>query len=310
MFELKQYPTFSWSLSRHKTLQHCARKYGYDYYISHNGWLQYNVSQEAQHAYRLKKLQHLPMFFGHVAHTIIAEAITTIIKTHTVPPVEELIERARAMLNEAYKQSKQEAVWAAKPSRSTMFFDMYYNGALNKDEVAIYQQRLHIIFAHFLNSYTVQQLLQNGQYIDLQQAEEFRTITIQDVTVFLVMDMLYKDRRTDRWVIVDWKTGKSTAEDRQQLALYAYYVHKTLRVPLAQIEVRNEYLLDGKHVNTTLDDVDLDIFMHLYRDSIRAMKSLQADLLTNEPLELEHFACTEFQQRCDQCNYKQICTMS
>lgn len=307
MFEIKKYPQFSWSLSRHKTLQSCQRKYAYDYYVSHNGWLQYNVSPEAQHAYRLKKLQHLPMFFGHVAHGIIEETIMMILRHNEVPDVTTLIERARRKLNDAYIQSKNEAAWAAKPSRSTMLYDMYYDGQLNKEEVAIYQERLHIIFENFLNSYTVQQLRQNREFIDLQQAEEFRTIKLNDITVYLVMDILYKDRRTDQWVIVDWKTGKSTADDRQQLALYAYYVHKTLRVPLEQIEVRNEYLLENRYVNTQLDDIDLDVFMHLYSDSVRLMKSFQADILTNEPVELEDFACTQFVNRCEKCNYKQMC---
>ena len=307
MFEIKKYPQFSWSLSRHKTLQSCQRKYAYDYYVSHNGWLQYNVSPEAQHAYRLKKLQHLPMFFGHVAHGIIEETIMMILRHNEVPDVTTLIERARRKLNDAYIQSKNEAAWAAKPSRSTMLYDMYYNGNLNREEVAIYQERLHIIFENFLNSYTVQQLRQNREFIDLQQAEEFRTIKLNDITVYLVMDILYKDRRTDQWVIVDWKTGKSTADDRQQLALYAYYVHKTLRVPLAQTEVRNEYLLENRYVNTQLDDIDLDVFMHLFSDSVRLMKSFQADILTNEPVELEDFACTQFINRCEKCNYKQMC---
>lgn len=307
MFEVKKYPAFSWSLSRHKTMQHCQRKYAYEYYVSHNGWLQYNVSPEAQHVYRLKKLQHLPMFFGHVAHDIIAETMTTIIRTGHVPAVEELIERARQKLNDAYVQSKNEVEWAAKPNRSTMFFDMYYGDALDKDEIATYRERLHIIFEHFLTSYTVHELRQNRAYIDLEQSEEFRTITINDVPVYLVMDILYKDRRTDQWVIVDWKTGKSTTEDRQQLALYAYYVHNIIGVPLDQIEVRNEYLLDNKHVNTQLDDVDLDIFMRLFRDSIFAMKGFQADIISNEPVELEHFERTQYTDRCEKCNYKQVC---
>ncbi len=55
MFDITPYPTFSWSLSRHKTLTSCARKYGYEYYFSHNGWLSYNVEPFHQHVYRLKK---------------------------------------------------------------------------------------------------------------------------------------------------------------------------------------------------------------------------------------------------------------
>ncbi len=55
MFEITPYPAFSWSFSRHKTLTSCTRKYGYEYYFAHNGWLSYNVEPFHQHAYRLKK---------------------------------------------------------------------------------------------------------------------------------------------------------------------------------------------------------------------------------------------------------------
>ena len=65
MFEITPYPAFSWSFSRHKTLANCARKYGYDYYFSHNG------EPFHQHVYRLKKLQSMPILFGQIVHNII-----------------------------------------------------------------------------------------------------------------------------------------------------------------------------------------------------------------------------------------------
>lgn len=43
MFEIKKFPEFSWSFSRHKTLMDCSRKYGYEYYVAHNGWLSYGI---------------------------------------------------------------------------------------------------------------------------------------------------------------------------------------------------------------------------------------------------------------------------
>lgn len=308
MFEIKPYPEFSWSLSRHNSVLNCQRKYGYDYYISHNGWLKRNVEPISQHAYRLKKLQHLPMFFGQIAHEIIEQTINQILHTKTVPSVESLIEQARMKLNDAYISSKKQYnAWVDKPSRYDMFFDIYYNGNLNAEEVDVYKARLETIFSNFLNSYTIQQLLQRSEHIQINQTEEFRFLTMDDIKVFIVMDLLYEDYETGKWVIVDWKTGKSSASDRQQLALYAFYLIQHLGITLHDIEVRNEYLLEGKHTNNALTPFDLDAMLDIFHESIRYMKRFQADILTNEPVELEHFERTTFTEKCEKCNYKEIC---
>ena len=308
MFEVKEFPDFSWSLTRHKVVLDCQRKYGYDYYVSHNGWLKYNVAPIAQHAYRLKKLQHLPMFFGKIVHELIEETIKEIMYTHTLPSANSLVERARKMLNDAYITSKyQYDTWAAKPNKHNMFFDIYYHGELDKEAVSIYQGRLASIFENFLNSHTVQELMTKGQQLDIKQPEQFRYIMIDDVKVFLVMDLLYQDVETGQWVIVDWKTGKSSEADRQQLALYAYYLQEKMDVPLEDILVRNEYLLANNHVETTLELFDIENLLYIFSQSTQYMKQFQADVLTNEPYELEAFARTEFVEKCDKCNYKEIC---
>lgn len=308
MFEIKQFPEFSWSFSRHQSVLNCQRKYAYDYYISHNGWLKRNVEPISQHAYRLKKLQHLPMFFGQIAHEIIEQTIKQIMYTKTLPRVETLIEQAREKLNDAYISSKKQYnAWVDKPSRYNMFFDIYYDGKLDAEQVEIYKERLAIIFTNFLNSYTVQQLLTRSEQIKINQTEEFRFLKLHDIKVYIVMDLLYHDVETNKWIIVDWKTGKASASDKQQLALYALYLQQHLGLPLDAIEVRNEYLLNHKHTNTQLEQFDLDSVLDIFNESIRYMKRFQADILTNEPVDLEDFERTEMKEKCAKCNYKEIC---
>lgn len=308
MFEVKKFPDFSWSLSRHKAMLNCQRKYAYDYYVSHNGWLKYNVLAESQQAYRLKKLQHLPMFFGQVAHELIEQTIVQLMNTGTVPTASELTERARKKLNEAYIHStRQYDEWLQKPNRFNMLFDIYYHQKLNEAEVELYQERLTAIFENFLNSYTVQQLLQRGSKLSIQQAEEFRFLKIDDVKVFIVMDLLYKDNETNQWIIVDWKTGKTSTTDRQQLALYAYYLQQKLHIPLEDIIVRNEYLLQNQHVESKLEPFDIEGLLQIFGESIQYMKRFQADILTNEPVDLEYFECTQFTEQCEKCNYREVC---
>lgn len=305
MFEVKPFPEFSWSLSRSKSLLECARKYGYDYYVSHNGWLAFNVSAVAQHAYRLKKLKHLPIFVGEIAHDAIEKTIEQIYYERPLPTVDTLVDYARRQLNEAYLTNYE--AWEAKPSKHAMYFDVYYDGKLNPEDVARYQARLPVIFNHLLESDTVQDLLQRSRQLEIQQAEQFRHIYIDGVKVFIVMDLLYKDRVSGKWTIVDWKTGKASDSDRQQLALYAYYLQQKKGLPLDQIEVRNEYLLDGKQLTTTITQAEIDNVLAIFRRSVSDMRRYQADMITNEPYDIDAFERTPFEQKCIKCNYKEIC---
>ncbi|WP_010289846.1 PD-(D/E)XK nuclease family protein [Kurthia massiliensis] len=305
MFEVKPFPEFSWSLSRSKSLLTCARRYGYDYYVSHNGWLSFNVSPEAQHAYRLKKLKHLPMFVGEIVHDAIEKTIGQIYLDRPLPTAETLVNYARHQLNTAY-QTPYEA-WHAKPNKHAMYFDRYYNGKLSAEQVATYQQRLPQLFEHFLTSETVTQLLAHRDTIRIQQAEQFRYVYINDVKVFIVMDLLYEDTTTNQWVIVDWKTGKASGADRQQLALYAYYLQQTLDIPLDRIVVRNEYLLEGKHITTTITQTDIEDVLAIFERSVFDMRQYQADMFTNEPYEIDTFPRTTHEKTCETCNYREMC---
>lgn len=308
MFEIKKYPEFSWSLSRSKSVLACQKKYAYDYYIGHNGWLKYNVEPLAQHAYRLKKLQHLPMFFGQIAHQLIEETIKDVGYSKNVPTVNSLVEQARQKLNAAYVTSTREyESWKVKPNQFDMFFDIYYNGALNKEEVGVYQGRLNQIFTNFLNSRTLQELMNKEGQTYIHEPEQFRFFMVDEIKVYLVIDLMYQDIKTEKWVIVDWKTGKPSADDRQQLALYAFYLKETLNVPFEDIIVRNEYLLEGKSVETTLDAFDFESLMETFKKSVQLMKQFQADMYTNEPYDLSVFERTSSKAKCEKCNYKELC---
>ena len=62
------------------------------------------------------------------------------------------------------------------------------------------------------------------------EAERFRYTHMNDVKVTIVMYFVYRDIQEGKWIIVDWKTGKESYEDRHQLALYALYLQKAFKV--------------------------------------------------------------------------------
>ncbi|MCP8615951.1 PD-(D/E)XK nuclease family protein [Salirhabdus salicampi] len=307
MYEVKKYPEFSWSLSRHKTLMDCARKYGLHYYESHNGW-RFDSPESSKKAYRLKKITNIPMLFGQIFHELVESAMKDLLQRNHVPSKEALIEKARRRLNSAYLDSRdRKSLWFDKPNRYNMLFEMYYNGELDPDVIKDYRERLDIVFSNLFHSKSFQDITTRQETMKFHQAEDFRYTYVNDVKIFAVMDLLYRDTEQGKWVIVDWKTGKESDSDYEQLAIYAYYLMQEFNVPLEQIEIRNEYLLTGHHRTYVLDERDIQTMLHRLTSSVQLMKGYQADILANEPLSIEEFPMTEQAQRCQRCNFKEIC---
>lgn len=308
MFEIKQYPDFSWSFSRHKTLSVCSRKYGYEYYLAHNGWLNYGVNPESKQAYRLKKLLNLPMLFGQITHEIAAAMVKEYRDSGFIPSNDELIHKGRLMLRKAFLESRDQGnLWYEKPNKYKMLFEMYYDGKLEDEKAKEYRERLQIIFPNLLMSKTFQDITARHQTMRFNQSEEFRFILIDDVKVYIVMDLLYRDIELGKWIIVDWKTGKESKDDRTQLALYAYYLMQEFNIGVEEIEIRNEYLLSGKQKSHTLSNSDIDNMLDKMKNSVQFMKRYQLDILTNEPVSLGEFEQTAYLKSCESCNYKELC---
>ncbi|QDQ02675.1 PD-(D/E)XK nuclease family protein [Lysinibacillus fusiformis] len=309
MFEITPYPTFSWSFSRHKSLTSCSRKYGYEYYFAHNGWLSYNVEPFHQHVYRLKKLQSMPILFGQIVHHLIEQTITSYIQTGQVASVAELVNRARGQLNAAFIDSTRHVdLWRQKPNKFYMMQEIYYDGRLNPELVHDYKERLEAVFENFLQSETLQQITADTGSLRIGEPEQFRSMKIVDTQVFVVMDFHYYDDMKDKWIIIDWKTGGESEDDRQQLALYAYYIQQKYDVALEQIDVYNEYLLTGQRKKYSYTTFDIDNILHTFQRSVLEMKKYQADIFTNEPVDFEDFEKTSDAWRCKGCNYKELCS--
>lgn len=307
MFEVKPFPEFSWSFSRHKTLLTCARKYGYEYYAGHNGWL-YDTDESAKHAYLLKKLVNVPIAFGQIVHELAEKAVRLFLQHGHVMAEAEFIAEARDMLNRAYTDSRdRKQQWMQKPARYNMFYDMYYGGELNRLEAEEYRSRLHVVFAHLLASGSFRDITERPQTMQFQQAEEFRFMTVEGVKIFVVMDLLYRDLEAGKWVIVDWKTGKEADDDRSQLALYAYYIMQKYGASVEEIEIRNEYVLTGVQRAYELTKNDIGLMLQKMKQSIHMMRRYQLDMISNEPVDLHEFPRTDYEQRCEKCNYKEIC---
>lgn len=309
MFEFKPYPELSWSLSRHKTMLTCSRKYAYDYYVAHNGWLK-SGDTLAKQTYRLKKMTNLEMHFGSIVHDLIYQIIQRVLNNNHIPNEESVVDEIRHHLNRGFIEStKKEHLWMNRPKHYTMLHEIYYSqsSTLPLSKINKITDRLNVTVKNFFASQTFADVLnqENMKFID---SESFRFMKTDGIKIYVVMDLVYKDLIHDQWVIVDWKTGKSSEEDRNQLALYALYLQQKYDIEsLDEIVVRNEYLVDGHHVDHQLTEQDLVNVQHLYKMSIEKMKSYLADADINQPLPIESFPMQNNPNICARCNYQELC---
>ncbi|RWZ58810.1 Dna2/Cas4 domain-containing protein [Halobacillus fulvus] len=309
MFEIKPFPELSWSLSRHKTLLTCARQYAYDYYVSHNGWLE-QADSLARQTYRLKKITNLEMHFGSVVHDLIYQIIQDVLHNRSVPDEQTIIDEIRHHLNRGFIEStKKEHLWRNRPKHYTMLHEIYYSqtNTLSESKVKKITDRLQTTVKNFFASRSFAEVLrkEDMKFID---SEKFRFMKANGVKVYIVMDLVYQDLARNKWVIVDWKTGKKSEEDRNQLALYALYLQQKYSIDsIDDIIIRNEYLLEGSFIEHQLTEQDLINVQHLYKISIEQMKGYLEDESKNQPLPLEHFPMQNDPRVCSRCNYQELC---
>lgn len=308
MSVIKQYPEFSWSLTRHKTLSECARRYYFAYYASHSGWRR-DVSNFQKHVFRLKNLQSLPMVFGSSVHEQLHRTVNQLDDLTEPPTEQEIAGNIRDDLNKAYVESMyRQEQWAVKPSDYTMLSEIYFDGKLPPEAILEYQQRLPDTVHNLISCNTVQDLFQRRKEAELITAERFRYMEVGGVKVWVVLDLLYRDLGKGKYVVTDFKSGKRKHDDPTQLFLYAMYIKEAFQISsLEQIELRNEYLSEGSIVTYTPTSFDLEKIDYLIQTSIEWMQSYLQDVQNNVPMGMEAFEQTEYEATCKSCQYRELC---
>ena len=119
-WEVKPYPEWSWSHSRDLLFRECQRKYYYQYYGSHNGWLQ-EAAPEAARLYRLKQLQSLYLLFGDVVHQMADMFIGRWERDKVAFSEDELLSRVRNLMNQAVKNGGRRRSGKRCCSKCTIF---------------------------------------------------------------------------------------------------------------------------------------------------------------------------------------------
>lgn len=305
MYVHRDFPEFSWSNSRHKTFLDCVRKYYHQYYESHNGWL-FESQEENKSAYRLKNIKNIPLLLGDEIHKVIDRQLKNFLHDKGLFTESEMIALVIQNLNKAYLDStKFRSYWFNKPKRYQMLHEIYYGDGLSPDAIAAAKTKLELCVRNFFTSKTYQDILTKLE-MHVLHSEDFQTFEVNGVDVFVVLDFVYKDVSQGKWIVVDWKTGKESEDDRKQLAFYALFLSKEHNIPVEDIILRNEYLLAGKNREYTLTRFEIDSAQALMNDSIYHMLHYIEDPVKNKPLDIQHFAMNQ-SKKCSSCNFKEKC---
>lgn len=302
------YPSFSWSHSRDSTFLWCARKYYWQYYGAHNGWLP-EANPEAQHAFVLKHLTALPLVLGITVHQLAREMAVAIQQRKSFPSLETLIRRTRDELNRAVLASYHRSSFIQHPTQHQMLQEIWRDGELDASLVERIRAKMHTCLRALHNS-PVWDDLRACDPSSILVVDTMGTFVIDGVTIYAAPDLVYQPT-PGNLVVIDWKTGSEHGVELQ-LPLCALLIRETLGIPFAEQSWQGRVinLYSGEETWYDLASADLEFAEHRIRTSIAAMRSYLADPGSNVPLPKAAFPLVAPPQcaHCRTCSFYELCT--
>lgn len=301
-FEIRPYPDWSWSHSRRTTFQECPRKYYYQYYGSHNGWLA-SAEEDARTAYRLKQLASLPIELGGAVHDAARHSIERVRNGFPEPSFEEVHDRVRADLNNAWLQSKDRAAWERQPNRSKMFHESYYGDGLSESQLTRARDQVVRCLTNLRTSTSYRQAL-SAPAVEVRTEEFLPPIDIDVTPIYAVPDLHYR-LGDGSWTISDWKTGLNEEPDWDQMAVYALFIREKHGVE--SVIARVEWLSSGNSEVRTISGSGIQDAHGKIANSVQAMRGYLLDVEANRPREKAGFPLRDDTGLCPSCPFYELC---
>jgi CRISPR/Cas system-associated exonuclease Cas4 (RecB family) len=292
---------FSWSVSRHRLFQECRRAYYFRHYGSWGGW-ERGADPRVRDLYVLKNLNNRFTFAGQVVHERVADSLNRHRYGRTVS-VEEAKQAALESLRLGFRQSR-DGAYRAEPKKAVGLFEHEYHVEISDREWQAMRDRVFRCLDNFHRSKIRGIILETGieNWLPIDRMDSFE---FEGVTVYVAPDFALRNPQGNA-LLIDWKTGRSGAEDRTQLVCYGLFAREKWGVDPRRAIGELHYLLTNDVETVTLDDAALAEGVAHIRDSIAAMKSLLADPGANRA-EMESFPRTEDRAVCARCNFRRIC---
>lgn len=292
--------TFSWSLSRHRTFEECARRYWFHYYGSWGGWDR-DASPETRELYLLKKITNLDLAAGDIVHRAIERVLQDHARGKRSDP-EAVVLWCKAEMQRAFRESKEET-WRENPSRHTRFFEHHYGPAPERSTL----ERIAGKIGGSVRSFFASRAYARIREVDPEDwlpMETLDSFEFEGTKVFAVPD--FACRVDGEVLLFDWKTGRRDERNSHQVALYALFAAARWGADLGRVRGAPVYLLDGGDfapVSITAEDVGR--VGALMRGSIAGMVARLDDAAKNVAVRARFEA--QPGAACRKCPFRGVC---
>ena len=293
-----KYTDLTYSYSRAKMLDTCARSYYFSYYASSGGWRQ-DAAQKNKQIYRLKKLQGLNSIVGVAIHT----AITGLIVNPNLARID-FKRRTNQKIRESYRNSMaRKDEWIQDPKLFLMIQEIYYCGEVTLETQLKIIDKIDACGEHLGSCRSLNEIRHGA---DIVTVDELKDFTYNGCKTYVKVDALYQSRDTGHFIVVDWKTGKGSEIEVEQLLLYVFFMHKMYDIPVEAIEARLEYLVDGDCASYRFTSHDMEMAEKIISSGIRKMQKYLFDKEKNIPMPETYFPQNK-SSKCNYCNYLEVC---
>lgn len=299
-------PEFAWSLTRHRALEACARRYFWNVYGSWGGWDE-EAGDEERTAYRLKKLTNLDFAFGDAIHRRAHELVELSRSGRQPPSADALRRRIREEVARVYRAGPEE--FRRDPKGRPMLHASYYGDGPEEKALERLREKLELCPAH-LRDLDLWRAIREREVQVLHVDEPGRfsepEIEVDGVPAYARPDLALWNREEGVCTLVEWKTGAPRErEDERQVSVYGLYARR--RWEVEGYRARIVYLLDGSSRVVELSSRRVEEAEAWVRESIGEMRRYVADPARNRPVDRGDFPLAEDRWECRRCNFFELC---
>jgi hypothetical protein len=272
-----------WSLSRHGALEDCERKYFLNYY----------ANKDEPEIARLKKLDNMHLWIGHIVHDACERILT---ERDTVPGDVEL--------QVARVESDMRTHWLEKPET---FWHTEYGQEISEWDKKKFTGLTRTCIRNFLAWDKLPEIFEakrDGRVLTIEDLHEYNAFGAK---ALLRMDLAYKGE--DGTVhIVDWKSGLWVGSlNQRQLCGYAAFALSVGWVKTAdEIETTLAYLAVPEYKVHRVTDEDIRANSEFIFDSVTEMRSRLEDIDQNTA-KAARFPMSEKVYMCRSCQFRKVC---
>ncbi|MFQ3548698.1 MAG: PD-(D/E)XK nuclease family protein [Armatimonadota bacterium] len=294
----------SWSFSKKIHFDSCKR-----FYFLHRFWGQ-DIRARWQ-LYEMRNITTLIMLRGSVVHSVISEALESL-KTPNPMDYTRCKGRITEILREKYKESyfkmwkKENLPIGKKQSQITNLLEHYYNMENTKERAKEMQESAWQAVHNLIQSDLWQSISSKCNLSEayIEKENSFPNFNLDGILVYAKLDFASKIDGVP--TIIDWKTGKHTETDRQQLIFYSIFAKEKWGWNPEETKLCACYLLPDMQIDEFYPSKeDIEYAKNQAKENFEEMLKLEP--APNEPANIENFPITDDLFNCRICRYQGIC---